>query len=158
PVYKAPPPPPVYNWTGCYLGAGGGYGMFNQEVTELTLGGVPTTAVSTGGGRGWFGTVQVGCDYQFNGNWLIGAFADWDFGRLGNDRVSFPGLIGDERQNWSWAVGGRVGYLIAPQFLAFFSAGYSQAHYNDVNLFTLGVPSVFTGFVDQAHTFSGWFL
>ena len=31
---KAPPPAPVvavYNWTGCYVGAGGGYGMFDQE-------------------------------------------------------------------------------------------------------------------------------
>lgn len=27
PVYKAAPPPQVYNWTGCYVGGGGGYGM-----------------------------------------------------------------------------------------------------------------------------------
>ena len=33
-VSKAPPPPPsalVYKWTGCYVGAGLGYGMFNQD-------------------------------------------------------------------------------------------------------------------------------
>src|SRR5437899_3337111 len=31
---KAPPPVAplaAYNWTGCYVGAGGGYGMFDQE-------------------------------------------------------------------------------------------------------------------------------
>ena len=35
PAYKAPPPPPVpvYSWTGCYVGAGGGYGMWNQDIT-----------------------------------------------------------------------------------------------------------------------------
>ena len=27
PVYKAPPPAPVYNWTGCYIGGGGGYAL-----------------------------------------------------------------------------------------------------------------------------------
>src|SRR5262245_57345966 len=31
PVLKAPPPVPVYNWTGCYVGAGGGYGMYNKD-------------------------------------------------------------------------------------------------------------------------------
>ena len=30
PAYKAPPPP-VYNWTGCYVGGGGGYGMWTAE-------------------------------------------------------------------------------------------------------------------------------
>src|SRR5689334_19858850 len=86
PVYKAPPPPPVmaapvYNWTGCYVGAGGGYGFANQE-TELVLnsafGGAPAGATFinglTQGGRGWLATAQVGCDLQIGGNWLIGAF------------------------------------------------------------------------------------
>jgi outer membrane immunogenic protein len=35
PVYKAPlpapPPVPVATWTGCYVNAGAGYGMFNQD-------------------------------------------------------------------------------------------------------------------------------
>src|SRR6185295_10816234 len=68
------PPPPVASWTGCYLGAGGGYGLLNEEqalVTVAAQGGVPagTRFVDglTQGGRGWFGTAQVGCDYQFVG-------------------------------------------------------------------------------------------
>ncbi len=24
-------PPPAYSWTGCYIGGGGGYGMWNQD-------------------------------------------------------------------------------------------------------------------------------
>ena len=28
---SAPPPPPVANWTGCYVNGGGGYGMWNQD-------------------------------------------------------------------------------------------------------------------------------
>src|SRR5437868_12917678 len=82
PVYKAPPPPPapVYTWTGCYLGGGGGYGMWNQELNSID--GLTTSQTVTAGGRGWFGTVQVGCDYQFASDWVIGAFGDWDFGSL----------------------------------------------------------------------------
>ena len=29
------------NWTGCYVGAGGGYGMFDQEHRTLDPLGVP---------------------------------------------------------------------------------------------------------------------
>ena len=34
---KAPPPPVavVASWTGCYVGGGGGYGMWNQENTRF---------------------------------------------------------------------------------------------------------------------------
>jgi opacity protein-like surface antigen len=31
----APPPAPVYNWTGCYIKGGGGYGMWNQDTTAF---------------------------------------------------------------------------------------------------------------------------
>jgi outer membrane immunogenic protein len=64
----------------------------------------------------------------------------------------------DERQNWSWTAGGRIGYLVVPQLLAFFSAGYTQAHYNDASVFGLALPGAFTGAVVPAHTFRGWFF
>ena len=79
PVRKAPPPAPVavYSWTGCYLGAGGGYGMFNQETQLVTdPGGTVVAGSTTAGGRGWFGTVQVGCDYQIGSTIVVGVFGD----------------------------------------------------------------------------------
>ncbi|MGP8267867.1 MAG: hypothetical protein ACLQOQ_18090 [Beijerinckiaceae bacterium] len=57
PMYKAPPP--LTYWTGCYIGAGGGYGMWNQD-TSVVGGG----ATNTNGGMGWLGIGQFGCDYQ----------------------------------------------------------------------------------------------
>ena len=33
PMKAPPPPPPAFNWTGCYVGAGGGYGMWNQDLS-----------------------------------------------------------------------------------------------------------------------------
>src|ERR1700759_4898175 len=89
---KAPPPPaPVANWTGCYLGGGGVYGMWNQKnqgFIDPTLVGrvgprTVNTETETTGGRGYFGTVQGGCDYQFalsSWNLVVGAFADGDWG------------------------------------------------------------------------------
>src|SRR5262249_55268097 len=94
PPYKAPPPPPpCYQSTGCYVGAGGGYGMYNEELAldvVRALPGIPagTTFVDgvSQGGRGWFATGQIGCDYQFagplGGNWLVGAFADFDWSQM----------------------------------------------------------------------------
>jgi hypothetical protein len=80
---KAAPVAPVASFTGCYLNAGGGYGMWNQDqVTETFPGLVATTvATTTDGGRGWLGRFGGGCDYQLSGafsNWVVGAFGDYD--------------------------------------------------------------------------------
>jgi outer membrane immunogenic protein len=129
PVYKAAPPPPpapVYTWTGCYANAGAGYGMYNQDH-QLMYEGVPYEGApsQTAGGRGWLGVVGVGCDYQFStggwGNWVVGAFADYDFMDLhGNfsDVSEYP-LVGEEKEKSAWAVGGRIGYLVTPAILAY---------------------------------------
>ena len=118
---KAPlrPAPLAYapSWTGCYVGGGGGYGLWDQEnvghvgpftitplpITPLTAAAEDTIAAAVlppqtprgplttrtrytdtvdSGGRGWFGTVQGGCDYQFplsSYQLVIGAFGDYDW-------------------------------------------------------------------------------
>ena len=162
----APAPAPVgYSWTGCYLGAGGGYGMFVQRHRTIDPTGVPVTAGETDtGGKGWFGTVQVGCDYQFADRWVIGAFADYDFsGIKGNFQptgligAGGLGLFGEEKLKSSWAAGGRVGYLVFPQLLAYVSGGYTEARFDGVafsNLFN-NVPTL----VSMApQTYKGWFI
>jgi outer membrane immunogenic protein len=106
--------------------------LYNQENTEYFVGPprVQITDTWTNGGRGWFGTVQGGCDYQFS-QFVIGAFADYDFsdieGRWGN---SGGGRTGNEKQSSSWAAGGRIGWVALPNFLTYFSAGYTQAHFD----------------------------
>jgi outer membrane immunogenic protein len=154
---KAAAPLPAMTWTGCYVGAGGGYGMWNQDHTTL-VSGVPVTPEATAGGRGWFGTVQLGCDYQFNTNWLIGAFGDADWGNIRgdlNDVTTGVTLYGREKQKWSWAAGGRVGYLVYPQLLTYVSGGYTAARFDQVNLATFA--GVASGFYPE-HTYNGWFI
>jgi len=158
---RAPAPVPVvaYNWTGCYLGAGGGYGMFNQETQFISAGGANLGVSHDNGGRGWFGTVQVGCDYQIGSNIVIGAFADYDFagsikGDLGLASVNFAG---EEKLKSSWAAGGRIGWLPFQQLLAFVSGGYTQARFSDVD-FVFANTGGATAFSIGKHTYSGWFI
>jgi outer membrane immunogenic protein len=101
----APPAPvvPVYTWTGLYVGAGWGYGMYNLDTTASVL--PPLFSVSqTLGGRGWLGTAVVGGDYQVN-NWLVlGAFGDYDWANIKNNGAN-P-VFGTMKEKSAWAVGG----------------------------------------------------
>ena len=67
---------------GAHLGAGGGYGMWNCRHNTVYSGATVIAPKTTAGGRGWFGTVQGGCDYQFAPNWVVGAFADYSFSSI----------------------------------------------------------------------------
>jgi opacity protein-like surface antigen len=162
PAYKTPPPPlPAYSWTGCYVGAGGGYGIWNQENTTF-IDGPPRTlngVTQTSGGRGWFGTAQVGCDYQFGSTWVVGAFADYDFGSIkGIYNTPNQPMQGGEKESSAWAVGGRIGWTPFDRLLTFFSAGYTQARFDQINLFNTAPPAATLGLNIAAHTYSGWFL
>ena len=44
--------------------------------------GHPLAHRSAQGGSGWFGTVGAGYDWQFNGSWVAGMFADGQFGSI----------------------------------------------------------------------------
>jgi outer membrane immunogenic protein len=161
---KAPimrPIPPSFSWTGCYIGAGGGYGMWNQETfAEFDTTHVRETQTQTGGGRGWFGTAQVGCDYQISPSWVIGAQGDWDWGSIkGTPNFAFDN-IGDETNTWTWSAGGRIGYVPTgmPQLLAYVSGGYTQAHFDQINLSFDEAPPPGTLHFMAANTYTGWYL
>jgi outer membrane immunogenic protein len=163
---KAPPPAPVavYNWTGCYVGAGGGYGMFDQEAQFVAANGVPQGLSNDVGGRGWFGSVQVGCDYQVGSNIVVGAFGDYDFSGIKGDwavadnTLTLTGLIGEEKHKNSWAAGGRIGWIPfqASQFLVYVAGGYTQARFDAFNL--VGSNGGQTPLFVDKHTYSGWFI
>lgn len=162
PVYKAapPPPPPVYNWTGCYINGGGGYAVANEDHWAETFPGlVPISGRNTSGARGWLGIVGGGCDYEFPvggfGNWVIGAFGDYSFMDV-HDSMQETIFQGDVKQNNAWAVGGRLGYVVTPNLLAYWNGGYTQSHFRQINLQVLGIGPV-VGF-NPSHTYNGWFV
>jgi outer membrane immunogenic protein len=157
---KAPPvAAPVYNWTGCFVKGGGGYGMWNQDSTAFDDRFQIGTEIRTGG-RGWFGTVGGGCDYQIGERWVIGVFGDYDFASIKGDfAASFDDVVGGrEKLKSAWAVGGRIGYLITPAVLTFISGGFTEARFSGVELATFEVPPDTVGFRIDRHTYSGWFI
>lgn len=164
---KAPyaPPPPAVSWTGCYIDAGGGYGMWNQNAYgETDPGLAPLTNTFSSGGQGWLARFGGGCDYQFGlgglGNFVVGAFADYDFMDLhSNNFADVSGLGGTEKESGAWYAGGRLGYLVTPSLLTYVDGGYTQTRFDATNLFdTLAVPPIATGAALAAQTYSGWFI
>ncbi len=158
PVYKAAPPPaPVYSWTGFYVGAGYGYGMYSADHVQFENSGfiVPN---ATAGGRGSFGTVLVGGDYQFSERIVAGVFADYDFSSIKGDYNSQATLrTGEMKQTSAWAVGGRIGWLATPQILTYVNGGYTQARFSSVDLaLVFGGPTPDRTFAGQ--TYKGYFI
>lgn len=151
----APAPVAVFNWTGCYVGAGGGYGMYSQPTQYLDPG--PVGIATDNSGHGWFGTVQVGCDYQFGSSIVIGAFGDYNFsGIKGDMAILVPSWAGEEKLKSSWAAGGRIGWLPFQQLLVFVSGGYTQAQFDQINL--VNNAGVLFGVHAPKHTYAGWFV
>ena len=155
PAAIAPAPLPVATWTGCYLTGGVGYGMWNQDNQASVTGVVERE--HTDGGRGWLGRVGGGCDYQIWQKFVVGVLADYDFSSLKGDLTTpFFAASGEEKNNWTWAVGGRIGYLPWDQLLVFMSGGYTQANFEAVNFFnSVGIP---TGISILENKYTGWFL
>jgi outer membrane immunogenic protein len=110
----APPPPEVYapvmNWTGFYIGAGGGGNfLFADSYTALDVGFFNgnngpvaaskhdffTVAEASAdlGAVGGFGTVQGGFDWQFGDRFVVGVFGNYDFG--GRTRASHSARFSD---------------------------------------------------------------
>ena len=110
------------------------------------------------GGDGWFGTAGLGYDWQVNPTWVVGVLADGQFGSLRgtiqDPTVSWTATI---KQQDAWAVGARVGYLVAPNVLSYVNGGYSGSHWSGTTL--LGT---FSGIPVGVHTNSfngnGWFI
>jgi outer membrane immunogenic protein len=143
PAYKAPPPPVLApNWTGFWLSGGVGYGMAEYQHSEYAA--FPPFGIESVGqdaaAKGYLGKIGAGYDYQFMHNWVVGVFADADWSNIGGqysvNTASVPGgiiatsnLTGQYKNDYSWAVGGRVGYVALPGLLTYVNAGYTQGHF-----------------------------
>jgi outer membrane immunogenic protein len=163
----APPPP---NWTGCYLDAGWGYGMSNTDEFT-TFPGVPTSNTITVGGRGWLGRFGGGCDYQFGlgglGNFVVGAFGDYDFMGLSGQNPPPDGIgggvfanpgVGTQNEEGAWYAGGRIGYLVTPALMTYFEGGWTQTRFNQLNLTNLVIGAPAIGVSLPATTYNGGFV
>jgi outer membrane immunogenic protein len=82
-------PPPIYSWTGFYVGVNAGYG-FGNDHSQIDLTAPGGTSTSEPGvavtPRGGLGGVQVGYNWQAAPHWLAGFEADLQ-GTAQNDTV-----------------------------------------------------------------------
>jgi outer membrane immunogenic protein len=87
PYVKAPPAPPpvIYDWTGFYIGANGGWGQSHSCVDFITL--VGTVASGCGDRSGGVVGGQIGYRWQTN-QFVWGLEAQGDWADLSNTRVS----------------------------------------------------------------------
>src|SRR5262249_256129 len=113
PAYVAP----IWTWTGFYVGAhlGGALG------TDNNFNGL---AVSTNSAR-FLGGVQAGADWQFSGNWVVGAEGQYSFLSKNSGNTVFPGgyIYGNDQRGLG-SITARVGYSFGPA-LVYVKGGYA---------------------------------
>jgi outer membrane immunogenic protein len=143
PVYRTPPQPvyvaPVYNWTGFYAGANGGYGWGNTNWSALG------SNFDTSGGL--FGG-QLGYNWQF-GQFVYGLEGDIDWSDIhGNSFVNaFAGCAGNvctTRNNFLSTARGRVGYAL-DRWLPYVTGGLAVGNIETTTPFTTGVNQTNAG-------------
>jgi outer membrane immunogenic protein len=151
----------TYNWTGCYIGGNVGGGWHKVEQTGVrTVAGVPFVpplALGSSEGSQFIGGAQVGCDYQFAGNWVVGVQGMFDFGNIrSRNNIPDPLLAGFFQQTRTrdiYTGTARVGYLFAPQVLGYVKGGGAWT-----NTFTEFFGTVPTTFLSESASSdrTGW--
>ena len=172
PVRAAPPvayAPPAPSFTGFWLSGGFGYGVADLSHS-VTSAAAPFSVFDFGhdnGARGWLGKVGVGYDFQGWpwSNVVIGVFTDGQWTDIkGNYSFNCPDpcvgptvFIGSIKNDWTWAAGGRIGYIALPGLLTYVNGGWTEGNFTQVNYVdaALGTP---TGLVRPSARRDGWFL
>jgi outer membrane immunogenic protein len=137
PVKYRPPPPPIFSWTGCYLGGyagGAGQGSNGAEFTDLGnttrhsfSGGVsasnivPSHSWSDDLGSSFIGGGTLGCNWQPVGSpFVLGLEGEFGYLKLSGEAFDPNTLVGSQTTldvlgsakvgNWYGMVTGRLGY------------------------------------------------
>lgn len=160
---KAPTAVQFANWSGFYAFGGAGGGLWNADSDAVVAPGFPVANPIARdirlGGRGWFGTVGVGYDWQFNATWVAGVFADGQFGDIRGSlaNVFLSDTEGTEKLRTSYAAGVRLGYLVAPNVLSYVNVGYSGSEWSGTTMSVLapGRPAFLS---TPAFRRDGWFV
>jgi outer membrane immunogenic protein len=98
---------PIFNWTGCYIGAsaGGTWGKAEVDFAEAK----PNGSIVGG---------QFGCDYHGPSNWLVGLQGEfnWADARDHQDYILTPigGGTFETRIDWFASATARLGYAAGP--------------------------------------------
>lgn len=166
---KAPPLAPP-SWTGCYVGGqvGGVQSTANWAYNNLN----PYNSLDPAGPltvtEEHFRQVklavgaQAGCNYSFNGPWMVGVEAAYLGNAMNRWRTGSQQIIGTgQNLNTQIAteitaigsVTGRVGYSLTPDWLLYAKGGYAGAHIRAAGLTS---PSIDQFNWNDSRGHSGW--
>jgi outer membrane immunogenic protein len=128
PIYSAPVPPAVANWTGFYIGGNVGGSIGIVGTTDTGTGPAGNTNTDRRALPGAIGGVQAGYNWQA-GLWLVGLEADWQWSgeestRSMSDTIAGVRLTGSDQERIRdlTTVRGRLGYVHG-DYLWFATAG-----------------------------------
>lgn len=164
---KAPVAAPrPFSWSSCYLGGNMGTGWGRARLTDTSTGNFffPTTGnfAPTGSSVGinsvgGIGGGQIGCDYQFANNWVIGLAGDFSFANIQNE-VADPFFTGKvpgggssfiqlkDQTQWLASATARLGYAFDHVLLyGKGGAAWSRNRYTIENLQSWGPTFGFCG-------------
>lgn len=140
----------VANWTGLRIGAGGGYGHINHELS-FDIGGTELASLSGFTGEGGLLTAEIGYDYQFSDDFVAGI--QFDYTRAWVETVAeldlnVDGFTGYRLQATNnYTVAGRVGYLANPDTLVYGLIGWTWTDFEQDLQFLGG--NILTGIVND---------
>jgi outer membrane immunogenic protein len=126
PYAKAPviAAPPVYDWTGVYVGAFGGGGLGNHNYNNANGPAGNANFTINYDSTGFIGGGEVGYNWQ-SGNYLLGVEADafWS-GIKGSDASQQLGVVDQSNLRWGGTLRARGGITV-DRLLLFFTGGYA---------------------------------
>jgi len=155
PVYGATPT----SWTGCYIGGNIGGGWDRFSAGEVAFAGVPTPFVDYGSNNGSsvIGGGQIGCDYQFASNWVVGIQGQAEFGTINSSNAvaAFPGITAQFKVKNIETLTGRVGYTVTPAVLAYVKGGAAWASASGAAVIPNGLIGESANFTMTGYTVGG---
>jgi outer membrane immunogenic protein len=104
-----------YTWTGCYVGAHAGYGWGRTDFGD-TLNNFIAPPATTARARteGAVAGGQIGCNYQFASNWVVGIEGEYSWANIRGDvppgDLFFAGKNLRSQTDALASVTGRIGY------------------------------------------------
>ena len=135
-------PPPVFTWTGFYVGINGDLG-----VGHFTHGGNPAFGDAFGG----LGGVTAGYNYQ-SGSLLVGAEGDIGFGSISGSSSALAGASSTGAIQGLGTARVRFGYVY-DRALFYVTGGYAGASQHGTLTDNGAAPNVF---IDQSHMLNGY--
>jgi outer membrane immunogenic protein len=166
--------PPMYSWTGCYIGANAGYSWgrawVDSSVPGLAALGAPSAFSTSLNPNGFIGGGQVGCNWQ-NGNGVWGLETDFQGSAQKashnssfsfNDGEGTSGTLNqqiDAKLRWFGTTRARAGVLVVPTILLYGTGGLAYGNVSVTDSFSIiSTNGNSSGTFSQSETRLGWTL